>query len=52
MVVAHKAAGPQNEEVKRRNRSGIETGHGLLLIKEIAGIVNAYLFGRISGRSL
>lgn len=52
MVVAHKVAGPQNDEVRRRNRSGIEIGHGPLLIIAIAGIVNAYLFGRISGRSL
>jgi hypothetical protein len=49
---AQSVAGPQNELVKRRKRSGILTGYGLEFRKAMAGMVNAYLLGRSSGRKL
>lgn len=47
---AQSVAGPQNELVKSRKRSGILTGYGLVFKRAMAGMVNAYLFGRSSGR--
>ena len=52
VTIAHSDTGPQNDEVKRLKRSGIATSLELVWRNEIAGMVNAYLFGRTSGRSL
>ncbi len=52
LVKAHNVAGPQNELVKSRKRSGILTSYGLVLRRAIAGIVNAYRSARSSFRRL
>ena len=50
MVTAQRVAGPQNEPVKSKKRSGILTAYSLLLIYLRAGMVNAYRSARISFR--
>lgn len=41
VVKAHVKAGPQNEAVKSKKRSGSETACGLVWRRPMAGIVNA-----------